>query len=99
MVDWIDWGGHWQVIIGLDTIGTDDTEDDVLVMADPYDTTDHYQDGYYTVPLVACGGKDPAEKHVTPMCSLLSLLCLKEDRYEKTILSHRKARQPALSLF
>ena len=20
-------------------------------MADPYDTTDHYQDGYYTVPL------------------------------------------------
>ena len=20
------------------------------IMADPYDTTDHYQDGYYTVP-------------------------------------------------
>ena len=51
MVDWMDWGGHWQVIIGLDTIGTDDPNDDVLIMADPYDTTDHYQDGYYTVPL------------------------------------------------
>lgn len=23
---------------------------------------------------MACGGKDPAEKHVTPICSLLSLL-------------------------
>ena len=51
MVDWMDWGGHWQVIIGLDTIGTDDPNDDVLIMADPYDTTDHYQDGYYIFPL------------------------------------------------
>ena len=51
MVDWLDWGGHWQVIIGLDKIGTDTPDDDVLIMADPYDTTDHYQDGYYTVPL------------------------------------------------
>ena len=25
--------------------------DDVLIMADPYDTPDHYQDGYYAVPL------------------------------------------------
>lgn len=51
MVDWTDWGGHWQVIIGYDTMGTKDTfGDDVLIMADPYDTSDHYQDGYYTVP-------------------------------------------------
>jgi len=50
MVDWLDWGGHWQVLIGLDTCGTDDPHDDVLIMADPYDTTDHYQDGYYIVP-------------------------------------------------
>lgn len=50
MVDWMDWGGHWQVIIGLDTIGTDAPNDDVLIMADPYDTTDHYQDGYFIVP-------------------------------------------------
>lgn len=50
MVDWMDWGGHWQLVIGLDTVGTDDPNDDVLIMADPYDTTDHYQDGYYTVP-------------------------------------------------
>ena len=24
--------------------------DDVLIMADPYDITDHFQDGYYVVP-------------------------------------------------
>lgn len=51
MVEWVDWGGHWQVLIGYDDMGTPDMEgDDVLVMADPYDTTDHLQDGYYIVP-------------------------------------------------
>ncbi len=42
-----EWGGHWQVIIGYDDLGTERTEDDVLIFADPYDTTDHNQDGYY----------------------------------------------------
>ncbi len=50
LVDWVDWRGHWQVIIGMDTCGTDSPYDDVLIMADPYDVTDHYQDGYYVVP-------------------------------------------------
>lgn len=50
MVDWIDWTGHWQVVIGLDTCGTGDPYDDVLILADPYDITDHYQDGYYVYP-------------------------------------------------
>lgn len=50
MVSWEDWAGHWQVVIGLDTCGTDDPYDDVLIVADPYDITDHYQDGYYTIP-------------------------------------------------
>ncbi len=50
MVSWEDWRGHWQVIIGIDTCGSDDPYDDVLIMADPYDITDHYQDGYYVVP-------------------------------------------------
>ncbi len=50
MVDWTDWGGHWQVVIGLDTCGTESPYDDVLILADPYDVTDHYQDGYYTYP-------------------------------------------------
>ena len=40
-------GGHWQVIIGYDDMGTEDTKDDVLILADPYDTTDQNQDGYY----------------------------------------------------
>ncbi len=50
MVEWIDWAGHWQAIIGYDTMGTEGFGDDVLVLADPYDTSDHLQDGYYTVP-------------------------------------------------
>ena len=48
MVGWDEWGGHWQVVIGYDDMGTKEkTEDDVIVLADPYDTTDHNQDGYY----------------------------------------------------
>jgi hypothetical protein len=51
MVDWSDWGGHWQAIIGYDTNGTDGIGDDVLIFAAPYDTTDHWEDGYYAYPL------------------------------------------------
>lgn len=51
MVDWVDWAGHRQVVIGLDACGTESPYDDVLIPADPYDITDHYQDGYYTYPL------------------------------------------------
>ena len=50
MVAWNDWGGHWQVIIGYDTMGTETTQDDVLIVADSYDTTDHNQDGYGIYP-------------------------------------------------
>jgi hypothetical protein len=46
MVGWNDWGGHWQAIIGYDTMGTEYEGDDVLIVACPYDTTDHNQDGY-----------------------------------------------------
>ena len=46
MIGWNDWGGHWQVIIGYDTMGTETTQDDVIIVADPYDSTDHNQDGY-----------------------------------------------------
>jgi len=48
MIGWNDWGGHWQVIIGYDNMCTETTQDDVLIVADPYDTTDHNQDGYGT---------------------------------------------------
>jgi hypothetical protein len=49
MIMWHEWGGHWQVIIGYDDMGTpDETADDVIVLADPYDTTDHNQNGYVT---------------------------------------------------
>ena len=46
IVGWNDWGGHWQIIIGYDTMGTEYEGDDVIIVADPFDTTDHNQDGY-----------------------------------------------------
>ena len=46
MVENVYWGGHWRVIIGYESMGTDTTMDDVLIMADSYDTCDHRQDGY-----------------------------------------------------
>ena len=39
------------MIIGCDDMGTPEISDDVLIMADPYDTTDHCQDGYVIVSL------------------------------------------------
>ena len=50
IIGWNDWGAHWQIIIGYDDMGTDTTQDDVLIVADPYDTTDHDQDGYGIYP-------------------------------------------------
>lgn len=50
MIGWNDWGGHWQVIIGYDNMGTETEQDDVIILADPYDTTDHNQDGYVVYP-------------------------------------------------
>lgn len=51
LVEWSAWGGHWTVIIGCDDMGTPEISDDVLIMADPYDTTDHCQDGYVIISL------------------------------------------------
>lgn len=50
MVEWADWDGHWQAIIGYDTQGTPGIGDDVIIFADPYDTSDSWQDGYYYYP-------------------------------------------------
>lgn len=41
-----DWAGQAAAIIGIDDMGTEDTNDDVIILADSYDTTDHLQDGY-----------------------------------------------------
>ena len=51
MVEWVDWNGHWQAIIGYDNNGTPSIGDDTLIFADPYDTGDHKQDGYYVYPV------------------------------------------------
>ncbi len=49
MVENVEWGGHWRVIIGHDTMGDANDMNDVLIMADPYDTSDHAQDGYTVI--------------------------------------------------
>ena len=46
MIENVEWGGHWRVIIGCDTMGTENLYDDVLIFAEPFDTSDHNQDGY-----------------------------------------------------
>ncbi|MDY3868099.1 MAG: papain-like cysteine protease family protein [Pyramidobacter sp.] len=48
IVENIDWGGHWRIIIGYDDMGTDSAAHGVLILADPHDTADHCQDGYVT---------------------------------------------------
>ena len=46
IIGWDEWGGHYQVVIGYDDMGTEATQDDVVILADAYDTTDHNQNGY-----------------------------------------------------
>lgn len=46
IVENVEWGGHWRVIIGFDDMGTPVEDDDVLFFADPFDSTDHIRDGY-----------------------------------------------------
>ena len=45
LVEWIDWGGHWAVVIGYDTLDTKRTDDDVIILADPADYGDDKRDG------------------------------------------------------
>ncbi len=46
IVENVDWGGHYRVIIGYDGMGTETASDDVLFLADSFDTSDHWRDGY-----------------------------------------------------
>lgn len=45
LVEWSDWGGHWVLVIGYDTRGTESISDDVIIFADPYDFHDDNPDG------------------------------------------------------
>ena len=49
-ISWRPNGGHWEAIIGYDTMGTDYLYDDVIVFADSGDTWDHYQEGFNVFP-------------------------------------------------
>ena len=46
IIENIEWGGHYRVIIGYDTMGTSYLGDDVIILADSFDLADHVQDGY-----------------------------------------------------
>lgn len=45
IVEWIDWGGHYALVIGHDNRGTETVDDDVIILADPYDRHDDVEDG------------------------------------------------------
>jgi hypothetical protein len=45
MVEWMDWGGHWVVVTGYDTRGTETGWDDVIIFADSVDSHDDRVDG------------------------------------------------------
>ncbi len=45
MVEWMDWGGHWVVVTGYDTRGTETVWDDVIIFADSVDSHDDRIDG------------------------------------------------------
>jgi hypothetical protein len=45
LVEWMDWGGHWVVVTGYDTRGTETVWDDVIIVADSVDCHDDRVDG------------------------------------------------------
>lgn len=45
MVEWMDWGGHWVLVTGYDTRGTETVWDDVIIFADSVDSHDDRVDG------------------------------------------------------
>lgn len=45
MVEWMDRGGHWVVVTGYDTRGTETVWDDVIIFADSVDCHDDRADG------------------------------------------------------
>ena len=44
-----EWGGHWRIIIGYDDMGDDNDANDVLIVAESCDISDHDQDGYCVI--------------------------------------------------
>ena len=40
---------QWFVVVGVDTMGNSSANDDALILANPFDCSDHYQDGFTTI--------------------------------------------------
>lgn len=49
IVENVDYGGHYKIIIGYDCIN-DNSDEDILIFADPSDVNDGKRDGYYIFP-------------------------------------------------
>lgn len=45
LVEWIDYGGHWVLVVGYDTRDTETPNDDIIYFADPADGHDDARDG------------------------------------------------------
>lgn len=49
IVENVDYGGHYKVIIGFDKL-SEDVQHDILIFADPYDSYDGVREGYNYFP-------------------------------------------------
>lgn len=49
IVENVDYGGHYKIIIGYDCVN-DNSDEDILIFADPSDLNDGNKDGYYIYP-------------------------------------------------
>ena len=93
MIGWDEWGGHWQTIIGYDDMGTEGTQDDVIILADSYDTTDHYMDGYVVESFerlmygwnAQFEAEDPGYKDAVSECAFVVAIPNYEGMYSRVI--------------
>ncbi len=52
VIGWNPTGGHYEVVMCIDDMGTASIYDDVVVLGDSSDGVDHYKDGFNTLPAV-----------------------------------------------
>ncbi len=50
IVENCDYGGHYRVLIGIDEVNKQNSDEDILIFADPCDFNDGEKDGYTYVP-------------------------------------------------
>ena len=84
---------HTKTIIGYDDMGTEGTQDDVIILADSYDTTDHYMDGYVVESFerlmygwnAQFEAEDPGYKDAVSECAFVVAIPNYEGMYSRVI--------------